>query len=1008
MGYRTITIKPFYQMSVITEFNNLDGKTVTRDYLHKLQDKAYNEEQSGNKDAFKVWSRIQTLLDKFPHALSFRLELDQPIRVSKSKLGMIEKKVKGNELIYLQGKEKLATIRDNGTITYHKKRLPAGLRNEIRKAANIIGLASPVEEMEIDKSMLHGLELIEEEIFTGLGKSVSQNDIYNYITDLIINTINQVGHLPWQKEWTGSGHDGAARNYVTKKPYTGANCLLNFDIKFDKQGRPYLVPIQFKEPYYLTFQQIKDAKATLKKDSKARRVIYYTMVYNFDNGTLKFKGSDKKKFTAFVTENSLTKEDLNKYLKTIPVIQYYNVYRADDCTGLKFPPKPKPKNTTPIQEAQLIIDGYPNPPKFTFIGADAYYNPASDTVNMPTIAAFSKEEFYYSTFFHELVHSTGSEKRLKRDFSGRFGNKEYAFEELIAELGATFLCGEAGILFTTRDNSAKYLKGWNKRLVEALENDNRFFLKASAQAQKAADWILNVKKESNGQEMAKKETATPLKKVSKTAKASKKQPIAKKTNGQEKTVLKPVKLTAAQKKRYDAELASDNWKKYSKTQKVTDNSKKVSDIAKKNENNSSKKPKPVQKSKTSATKKVAPKKEATKTVLSNYEKQELGIYVNYLEYKERNPSHVILMPFEDVYLTFNDDAKKVAEVVDIPLHTKRIDNKHYYKAVFPAGMLKLNIARLLKSNLMVGVVELANKKTGKKNALGAIHIHHLAEEPISLNSPIEVIPGEPAQIPVYINGNPDDETKEIVQAIKETIPAQSIVVHQPKPTNKLMQMTFDSLEMDEGFENLMQNPAKNMKIAIWGPPKNGKTAGSLKLANYLTKFGNVLYNFADQGFNKSTQDLWISSGLANNPKAEPSDISTLDALENEIKTGKYDFVFIDMISDYIRTEKITPQDFKERFMKQFPNVSFILIFEVTKGGNFKGDQGWTHLVDAIITVEDFFMENRGRYGTGDYVVWEEGFKKFNVKRYAEWLENNAESVTEEQTEEILTKEVESI
>lgn len=62
---------------------------------------------------------------------------------------------------------------------------------------------------------------------------------------MIINTIEKVGHLPWQKDWVGSGSDGAAKNYVSKKEYTGANFLLNFDIKFDKDGKGYLVPIKF-------------------------------------------------------------------------------------------------------------------------------------------------------------------------------------------------------------------------------------------------------------------------------------------------------------------------------------------------------------------------------------------------------------------------------------------------------------------------------------------------------------------------------------------------------------------------------------------------------------------------------------------------------------------------------------------------------------------------------------------------------------------------------------------
>ena len=73
-------------------------------------------------------------------------------------------------------------------------------------------------------------------------------------------------------------------------------------------------------------------------------------------------------------------------------------------------------------------------------------------------------------------------------------------------------------------------------------------------------------------------------------------------------------------------------------------------------------------------------------------------------------------------------------------------------------------------------------------------------------------------------------------------------------------------------------------------------------------------------------------------------------------------------------------------MKKYPKVSFVLVFEVTKGGNFKGDQGWTHIVDAIVTVEDFLMENRRRYGIGSHIVWADGLKKFNPKRYEEVMD----------------------
>ncbi len=841
-------------MSVIQKFNQLGGTIATRKSLETLRDNALLENPTVQNT--ELLNRVEHLLESYPDAQEFELQLKKPIKEFSSlaapSFDSLKKVENNSGITYTIDGKKVAEISKNGVLQWYQKGLGEKIRKTIRKKAH--------EGLGVCESMLHGLECISESDNESLGKPVSPNDIYNYITDLILNTIKEVGHLPWQKEWVGSGSEGVARNYVSKKPYSGANFILNFDIKFDKKGKPYLVPIKFKQPYYLTFNQIKEAKATLKKGSVASRVIYYTMIFGFDNGTQKIKTSDRPKYTEFIQNNGFTKADIAEHGSKIPVIKYYNVYRADDCTGLVFGEKPKPKNTTPIEEAQSIIDGYPNPPKFTFGGDGAYYQPANDLVNMPKISAFNKEAFYYCTYFHELIHSTGHSKRLDRgnDTRKRDGSiedkKAYAFEELVAELGAVFLCSESGLLFTTRNNSAKYLHGWNSRLVSELENDNRFFLKASAKAQKAADWILDRNEEDKDQ----KKTKKPAKKVAK--------PVVKKPIATNKEVV--TKKVNVQKK----------------TKNVT-------------------------------------KKPSTVT---------------------RKPSTVTK-----------------SKVVGMKVATKR--------KVTPKKITEAEVKK--------------RTETGKQLTL-------------ALAKPIEVL-----GVPVYINSEPDQVTNDIIQAAIETMPLDKIVVHQPepvqeveKPTNKLMEMQFDSLPMDEGWENFMQNPAKNLKIGISGQPKNGKTAGSLQLANYLTKFGNVLYNFADQGFNKSTQDLWIMNGLAENEKATPSDITTLADLEKEIATGKYQFVFIDMINDYIDREKITPQEFKDNFVNKYSNVGFVLVLEATKAGSFKGDNKWMHVVDAIATVEDFMMKIRGRYGMGEKVIWEEGFKKFNPKAYEEWLQDQEEEI----------------
>ncbi len=750
------------------------------------------------------------------------------------------------------------------------------------------------------ESLLHCIDCEENESnAVGLGKPVSPNDIYDMVTDLMINTIKEVGHLPWQQEWKGSG-GFEAKNYVTKKPYSGINFfLLNFDFKKDKNGKKYLVPIEFTQPYYLTFNQIEAAGATLKKGSKGHEVVYYTIIRSFKKDDKEITTSDTKKFNDFVKSNGLTKEDLEK-VKKYPILKYYNVFRADDCIGLKFTPTPKQKEVNPIDAAQNIIDGYKNPPKYTFIGDGAFYVPATDVLNMPKIQAFDNEASYYCTFFHEITHSTGAAKRLARDFSGKKGGTEYAFEELIAELGAVYMCSESGILFHTRENSAKYLRGWNSRLVKELEDDNKFFLKAAAAAQKATNYVLNrdAKDQKKTKEIAKK-------------------PIVK-----AKKVVKPVV-----KPKVKEDLERINPKPYSKKPKSTSVANAISDILKTGKYSDIK---PMQAN-------------VLFQVLKNIDNEFESVVVED-KFKisiidKINPKYITV--FEGEWFGLKDG---------------------YYTSVIEVTKFGFEFIQSIKNRL-----ESVNNQKNNYSFFDGLNAPKKKKTVVKkLNAPIPTTTPEPT--PVTNN---------------------SLV----KSSKDLMAMSFDSLKFTGLWNKFMQEPARNMKIAGWGAPKNGKTTGFCQLANYLTQFGNVLYNFADQGFNKSTQDIWKLTGLENNPRAFSTAVRELDDLDKLAASGDYQFIFIDMISTYIQRTGLKPHDFADRFITKYPNISFILIFEVTKGGNFKGDQGWTHIVDAMVTVEDYVMTNRGRYGTGDYVVWKDGLQKFNPKKFAELYES-------EPTEEI--------
>ena len=146
-----------------------------------------------------------------------------------------------------------------------------------------------------------------------------------------------------------------------------------------------------------------------------------------------------------------------------------------------------------IEAAKAIVDGMPTRPEIKHGLAKAFYSPSGDYVGMPSQKQFERDEAYYSVLFHELTHATGHESRLNRkgvagneDNWSSFGSTPYAKEELVAEMGAAFLCGEAGIMERTIDNSAAYVQSWLKR----LKDDVRLVVQAAAQAQKAADFII--------------------------------------------------------------------------------------------------------------------------------------------------------------------------------------------------------------------------------------------------------------------------------------------------------------------------------------------------------------------------------------------------------------------------------------------------------------------------------------------------------------------------------------
>lgn len=189
------------------------------------------------------------------------------------------------------------------------------------------------------------------------------------------------------------------------------------------------------------------------------------------------------------------------------MLRYYRVFHVDDVEGIDLEKIPEKETHDhefdPIASCEQLIQFWKDSPVIKLGKTRACYIPTMDEVHMPSPRTFFKDEEFYSTIFHELVHSTGHRKRLNRHerFSNlNFASKDYSQEELVAEMGAAYLCGICGIENATIDNSAAYIQGW----LTKLKSDKKFIVMAAGLAQRAVDYILEHQDSSDKQKPVKK------------------------------------------------------------------------------------------------------------------------------------------------------------------------------------------------------------------------------------------------------------------------------------------------------------------------------------------------------------------------------------------------------------------------------------------------------------------------------------------------------------------------
>lgn len=284
-----------------------------------------------------------------------------------------------------------------------------------------------------------------------------KQDIYKQVTDKIIADLER-GELTWLKPWSAGNMDGRIVRPLRHNgvAYSGMNVLMLWGAALEAG---------FHSPYWMTFKQAQELGAHVRKGERGNPVVYANTITKTEEGA---DGSEEE--------------------RRIPFMKAYSVFNVEQIDGLpdQYYATPEPV----IDAAQRIAhaDAF-----FAATGADvrhggnrAYYSGGSDHVQMPPFECFRSPESYYATLAHELTHWTKHKERLDREFGRKkWGDEAYAREELVAELGAAFLCADLRLTPEAGTDHAAYIRSW----LKVLKNDKRAIFAAAAHAQRAADFL---------------------------------------------------------------------------------------------------------------------------------------------------------------------------------------------------------------------------------------------------------------------------------------------------------------------------------------------------------------------------------------------------------------------------------------------------------------------------------------------------------------------------------------
>jgi len=280
-----------------------------------------------------------------------------------------------------------------------------------------------------------------------------KRDLRKEVTDRVLAAL-KAGVAPWVKPWTGKPGDGLPTNLKTGKAYRGVNVWI-LNLIQAEEGYPTSEWVTFKQAKALG-GSVLPRPDDVEPGEWGHTVIFWKWIVKLD------KDGEKDSF---------------------PLLKAYTVFNRAQTEGLPEPEVIEVPDHERHAHAEATIEA--TGASISYGGDRACYHRSGDRIQVPNLNTFHNPESFYSATFHELAHWTGAERRLNREKGDRFGDDKYAFEELVAELAAAYLCAEHRISGALQHES--YIDSW----IKELESDTNFIFSASSKAQKASDYIVN-------------------------------------------------------------------------------------------------------------------------------------------------------------------------------------------------------------------------------------------------------------------------------------------------------------------------------------------------------------------------------------------------------------------------------------------------------------------------------------------------------------------------------------